>query len=116
MEQMKQTKFEPLPSYGSYFQLYSYKNISEEKERSFAERLVKEVGVATIPVAAFYKTPVENQVVRFCFAKKRKHLAACCRKTGKFTISEFLNIVNNEGCNTQKHSAVANLACKVLKN
>ena len=80
MEQMKQTKFEPLPSYGSYFQLYSYKNISEEKEHSFAERLVKEVGVATIPVAAFYKTPVENQVVRFCFAKKESTLQLAAEK------------------------------------
>ena len=80
IEQMKQTKFEPLPSFGSYFQLYSYKNISEEKEHNFAERLVKEYGVATIPVAAFYKFPVENQVVRFCFAKRESTLQLAAEK------------------------------------
>ena len=71
---MKQTKFEPLPSYGSYFQIYSYKNISEEKEIDMALRIVKECGVATIPVSAFYKKPVENKTLRFCFAKKESTL------------------------------------------
>lgn len=71
---MKQTAFVPLPSFGSYFQLYSYHNISDESESDFAIRLTKEAGVATIPVAAFYKSPVENKVVRFCFAKKESTL------------------------------------------
>ena len=71
---MKQTKFEPLPSFGSYFQIYSYKNLSEEKEYDMAVRLVKECGVATIPVSAFYKNPVENKTLRFCFAKKESTL------------------------------------------
>ncbi|MDB5202173.1 MAG: aminotransferase class I/II-fold pyridoxal phosphate-dependent enzyme [Ferruginibacter sp.] len=74
-EAMAQTKFTALPSYGSYFQLYSYKNISDEPELEFAKRLVKEYGVATIPVSAFYKTAVDNQVLRFCFAKKESTLA-----------------------------------------
>ncbi len=73
-ELMKQTKFEPLPSYGSYFQIYSYKNISDEKEFDMAVRLVKDYGVATIPVSSFYKTPIENKVLRFCFAKKESTL------------------------------------------
>ncbi len=66
---MKATAFKPLPSYGSYFQLYSYADFSNEKEKDLAIRLIKEYGVATIPVSAFYKTPVENKVLRFCFAK-----------------------------------------------
>lgn len=73
-ELMKQTKFEPLPSYGSYFQIYSYKNISDEDEFDMAVRLVKDYGVATIPVSSFYKTPIENKVLRFCFAKKESTL------------------------------------------
>jgi methionine transaminase len=71
---MKQTKFEPLPSYGSYFQIYSYKNISDKNEYDMAISLVKDHGVATIPVSSFYKTPVENKVLRFCFAKKESTL------------------------------------------
>jgi len=73
-EAMKATRFKPLPSYGSYFQLYSYESISEESEKALAVRLIKEYGVATIPVSAFYKTPVENKVLRFCFAKKEETL------------------------------------------
>jgi methionine transaminase len=71
---MQQTRFRPLPSYGSYFQLYSYADISDETENDFAVRLVKEYGVATIPVSAFYKQPRENKVLRFCFAKKESTL------------------------------------------
>jgi methionine transaminase len=77
---MKNTRFEPLPSYGSYFQIYSYKNISELNEYDMAVKLVKEYGVATIPVSAFYKTPVENKVLRFCFAKKESTLDAAVEK------------------------------------
>jgi len=71
---MKQTKFEPLPSYGSYFQLYKYGAISDESEKDFAIRLTKEYGVATIPTAAFYKDGTDNKVLRFCFAKAESTL------------------------------------------
>ena len=71
---MKQTKFTPLPSYGSYFQLYSYSNISEESEKDFAIRLTKEYGVATIPTSAFYKNGEDNRVLRFCFSKEERTL------------------------------------------
>ena len=77
---MSKTRFEPIPSYGSYFQIYSYKNISNEKEYDMAERLVKEFGVATIPVSSFYKNAVENKVLRFCFAKKESTLEAAVEK------------------------------------
>ena len=73
---MKQTPFEPLPSFGSYFQLYSYKNISDESESDFAIKLTQEAGVASIPVSAFYKTPIDNKVLRFCFAKNEATLTS----------------------------------------
>ena len=71
---MQQTKFKPLKSHGSYFQCYSYRDISDECERDFAIRLTKEYGVAAIPVSVFYKKPVDNKVVRFCFAKQNTTL------------------------------------------
>lgn len=77
---MSQTKFEALPSYGSYFQVYSYKNISDEREKDIAIRLTKERGVATIPVSAFYTSETNNQVLRFCFAKKESTLEAAAEK------------------------------------
>ncbi len=71
---MEQTGFKPIPSHGSYFQLYDYSQISDETEADFAERLVREAGVATIPVSAFYKEGTDNHVLRFCFAKKESTL------------------------------------------
>ncbi|MBC7534737.1 MAG: aminotransferase class I/II-fold pyridoxal phosphate-dependent enzyme [Ferruginibacter sp.] len=71
---MQETKFIPLTTHGSYFQLYSYENISDESENDFAVRLIREAGVATIPVSAFYKNAVNNKVLRFCFAKKETTL------------------------------------------
>src|SRR5665213_2081299 len=71
---MSQTNLKPIPTYGSYFQIYDYSSISDEKEDEIAIRLTKEVGVTTIPVSAFYKNKQENKVLRFCFAKKESTL------------------------------------------
>ena len=71
---MEQTKFTPLPSYGSYFQLYKYDRISDESDKDLAIRITKEYGVATIPVSAFYQSGKDDKVVRFCFAKKEETL------------------------------------------
>lgn len=71
---MQQTKFKPLLSHGSYFQLYNYENISRENEKDFAIRLTREFGVATIPASSFYKYGKDNKVLRFCFSKKESTL------------------------------------------
>jgi methionine transaminase len=80
---MEQTKFIALPSYGSYFQLYSYSNITDESEKDFAVRLVKEYGVATIPTSAFYKNGEDNQVLRFCFSKNESTLEEAANRLMK---------------------------------
>ena len=80
---MKATPFVPLTSHGSYFQCYSYKNISDEGEMDFAVRIAKQYGVATIPVSAFYRSGVENKVVRFCFAKKESTLETAVERLMK---------------------------------
>jgi len=59
---------------GSYFQLLDYSNISEEHDIAFAERLTKEHKIASIPTSVFYGRKVEQQVLRFCFAKKDETL------------------------------------------
>ncbi len=71
---MTQTSFKALPSHGSYFQLYSYSDLSNDGEFNFAKKLTEKAGVATIPVSAFYQNGKENQVLRFCFAKKEETL------------------------------------------
>lgn len=84
LQLMQQTPFQPLPSHGSYFQLYSYSNISNQAENDFAIRLTKEAGVTTIPVSAFYKAPTDNKVLRFCFAKKESTLEQAVEKLVKY--------------------------------
>jgi methionine aminotransferase len=80
---MAATPFQPLPSFGSYFQLYSYESFSQETEKELAVRLVKEVGVASIPVSAFYTDGTDNKVLRFCFAKQEKTLEDAVEKLKK---------------------------------
>jgi methionine aminotransferase len=80
---MKETKLQALPTHGSYFQIYSYKTLSDESEKEFAIHLTKEYGVATIPVSAFYQQEVNNQVLRFCFSKKEETLDAAIERLMK---------------------------------
>jgi methionine transaminase len=77
---MQPTRFTPLPSHGSYFQLYKYDRISDESDKDFAIRITKEYGVAVIPVSAFYISGTDNRVVRFCFAKKNATLEMAAEK------------------------------------
>ena len=66
---MEGSRFKFKPSLGTYFQLLDYSDITDEKDTDFAIRLTKEFGVASIPVSVFYHNPVQEQVLRFCFAK-----------------------------------------------
>ena len=77
---MKETKLEALPTHGSYFQIYSYKALSNESEKEYAIHLTKNYGVAPIPVSAFYQQEVNNGVLRFCFSKKEATLDAAIER------------------------------------
>jgi methionine transaminase len=74
IELMKNTKFDLLPTHGSYFVCASYGRISDEGDKDLAIRLTKEAGVATIPVSAFYHDAKDDKVVRFCFSKQSRTL------------------------------------------
>ncbi len=64
------TRLRLLPSQGSYFQCVDYSAVSELKEEGFCRWLTAEVGVAAIPLSAFYQGGYEQRFARFCFAKK----------------------------------------------
>ncbi len=68
------SRFELLPSDGTYFQCVRYGAISDKTEAEFAKWLTIEAKVAAIPVSAFYSAPTESGIVRFCFAKKDETL------------------------------------------
>ncbi|MFV8604679.1 pyridoxal phosphate-dependent aminotransferase [Ralstonia pseudosolanacearum] len=71
---LERTRFKLLPCQGTYFQCVDYSALSDLPEAAFAKWLTSEIGVAAIPVSAFYSQPHESGVVRFCFAKKDETL------------------------------------------
>lgn len=68
------SKFKAKPASGSYFQMLSYKGISNEKDTDFAMRLTTEHGVASIPTSVFYHHGIDRKMLRFCFAKEKQTL------------------------------------------
>ncbi|HEY1325642.1 MAG TPA: methionine aminotransferase [Casimicrobiaceae bacterium] len=69
-----------LPCAGSYFQLATYANVSDAPADRFAETLVRDYGVAVIPLSAFYHDRTDHKVIRFCFAKKEETLLAAAER------------------------------------
>ena len=68
-EVMKGTSLKPLKSHGTYFQLYDYSEISNKKDTEFAEWLVKEFKIASIPISPFCSNETDTNYIRLCFAK-----------------------------------------------
>jgi methionine aminotransferase len=71
---IKNSRFAFKPAAGTYFQLLDYSKIAKEKDTEYAIRLIKESGIASIPISVFYHKPVDNKMLRFCFAKKDETL------------------------------------------
>jgi methionine aminotransferase len=77
------TRLRPLPCPGTYFVLADYSAVSDQPEAEFAMRLVREFGVAAIPIAGLYAQPFDNRIVRFCFAKKDETLHAALERLSR---------------------------------
>ncbi|MBD3648387.1 MAG: aminotransferase class I/II-fold pyridoxal phosphate-dependent enzyme [Pseudomonadales bacterium] len=69
LEAMEASNFDMIPSEGTYFQLADYRKITDMPDVEFAHYLTTNVGVAVIPVSVFYKSPPNDHIIRFCFAK-----------------------------------------------
>lgn len=80
---LKGSRFKILPCQGSYFQLLNYGKITQEKDTEFAVRITKEHKVASIPTSVFYHKNMDNQVLRFCFAKQNETLERAAEKLMK---------------------------------
>jgi methionine aminotransferase len=74
-EGLRRTKFKILPSEGSFFQCVDISQLTDLGEADFCQWLTTEIGVAAIPLSAFYGDGFDQRVVRFCFAKKEETLA-----------------------------------------
>jgi methionine aminotransferase len=62
--------FDPLPAAGAYFQLVDYGSLSDLGDLEFADRLIREAKVATIPLSPFYADPPPMTLLRLCIAKR----------------------------------------------
>jgi methionine aminotransferase len=71
---LAQTQLRMLPSEGSYFQCVDYSAVSDLGEAAFCEWLTTEIGVAAIPLSAFYADGFEQRIARLCFAKRDETL------------------------------------------
>lgn len=79
-KQLEGSRFELLPSDGTYFQLARYDRINAMPDTEFARWLTIEKGVAVIPVSAFMPDGTDHRLIRFCFAKNEATLAAAGEK------------------------------------
>ncbi|MBC7620823.1 MAG: aminotransferase class I/II-fold pyridoxal phosphate-dependent enzyme, partial [Candidatus Saccharibacteria bacterium] len=77
------TRFKLLPSEGSFFQGVDISEVSDESEGDFCRWLTTEVGVAAIPLSAFYGDGFDQKVVRFCFAKRDETLNKALKRLAR---------------------------------
>ncbi len=85
LEQLKDTPLIALsPARASYFQLVSYQGLSELPDKAFAEWLTTHIGVASIPISAFYQSAYDQKILRFCFAKQTATLDAAITRLKNF--------------------------------
>ena len=80
---LAQTTLRMLPSEGSYFQCVDYSRVSSLGEAAFCEWLTTEIGVAAIPLSAFYADGYEQQIARLCFAKRDETLHSALARLQK---------------------------------
>ena len=83
LARVEAARFQWQPSYGTYFVSASYAHLTEFSalaEAEFAVMLTRKIGVACIPVSAFYHDATDHRVVRFCFAKKEQTLALAAER------------------------------------
>ncbi|OYU42949.1 MAG: methionine aminotransferase, partial [Burkholderiales bacterium PBB4] len=77
------TRLHLLPSEGSYFQCVDISEVTDLGEAEFCQWLTREIGVAAIPLSAFYGDRLDQRVVRFCFAKRDDTLHAALQRLSK---------------------------------
>ena len=80
---LAKTRFKLLPSAGTYFQCVDITAVSDLGEADFCQWLTREIGVAAIPLSAFYGSGFDQRVVRFCFAKKDETLTHALERLAK---------------------------------
>ena len=79
-QMLTRTRLIALPVPGGYFQLVDYSAIRDVDDLNFCDWLVREAGVAAIPLSPFYESPPDAHLVRLCFAKNEATLEAAVER------------------------------------
>jgi methionine aminotransferase len=79
--------FEPIPAAGTYFQLVDYGALSRDNDMDFADRLIREAKVATIPLSPFYAAAPPMTLLRLCIAKHDATLESAAGRLCAFAAS-----------------------------
>ncbi|MGP8097258.1 MAG: methionine aminotransferase [Steroidobacteraceae bacterium] len=66
---LAESRFELLPSEGSFFMLARFRGFSDESDSEFVLRMIRDAAVATIPLSAFYSDGTDQGLIRLSFAK-----------------------------------------------
>lgn len=77
---LERTRFKLLPSEATYFQCVDISGVSDLGEAAFCEWLTTDIGVAAIPMSAFYGNSFDQHIVRFCFAKTDQTLQCALQR------------------------------------
>jgi methionine transaminase len=83
LQRLKGSRFTFVPTAGTFFQLLNYSAISKQQDVEFAETLIKEARVASIPLSPFYAQPPSLPYLRFCFAKNEATLEEAAQRLSK---------------------------------
>ena len=76
--------FKLLPCEGTYFLTADISGMTNESDRDFCERVVREAGVALIPLSPFFADGKPDNLVRFAFCKKREVIEAAVARLEAF--------------------------------
>ena len=83
-ELLRGSGFEPLPAAGTYFLLVDYGALGQAPDVEFADRLIREAKIATIPLSPFYAAPPPMTLLRLCIAKREETLQTAAERLCAF--------------------------------
>jgi aspartate/methionine/tyrosine aminotransferase len=78
--ELSESRFELLPSEGSFFMLARFRGFSDESDSDFVLRLIRDAKVATIPLSAFYTDGTDSGLIRLSFSKDDETLIEGARR------------------------------------
>jgi methionine aminotransferase len=88
LQSIQHSRFQFVPSEGTFFQNVSYAGITSEPDYDLAVRLTRDIGVASIPVSVFYNDRTDHKTLRFCFAKDDETLVQAGERLTRWSLNQ----------------------------